>query len=78
MEGRNSASNTSNSVVCHNCDKDGHIARDCPKSKIKCYNCNELWHLEKYCRGAQESQMQSVWLVESHKYLNLILLRLTR
>ena len=27
MEGRKS--NTSNSVVCHNCDKDGHLARDC-------------------------------------------------
>ena len=51
MEGRKS--NTSNSVVCHNCDKDGHLARDCSKAKIKCYKCkcNELGHLAKYCRA---------------------------
>ena len=42
MEGRKGRSNTSNSVVCHNCDKDGHIARDCSKGKIKCYKCKEL------------------------------------
>ena len=49
MEGRKS--NTSYSVVCHNCDKDGHLARDCSKAKIKCYKCNELGHLAKYCRA---------------------------
>ena len=49
MEGRKS--NTSNSVVCHNCDKDEHLARDCSKDKIKCYKCNELGHLAKYCRA---------------------------
>ena len=36
MEDRKGRSNTSNSAVCHNCDKDGHIARDCSKGKIKC------------------------------------------
>ena len=49
MEGRRST--TSNSVVCHNCDKDGHLAHNCSKSKIKCFKCNELGHLAKYCRA---------------------------
>ena len=51
MKGRNTANNTSNNVVCHNCNKEGHIARDCPKNKVKCYNCNELGHLAKYCKA---------------------------
>ena len=49
MEGRRST--TSNSVVCHNCDKEGHLAHNCSKSKIKCFKCNELGHLAKYCRA---------------------------
>ena len=49
MEGRRST--TCNSVVCHNCDKDGHLAHNCSKSKIKCFKCNELGHLAKYCRA---------------------------
>ena len=49
MEGRRST--TSNSVVCHNCDKDGHLAHNCSKGKIKCFKCNELGHLAKYCRA---------------------------
>ena len=51
MEGRKS--NTSNSVVCHNCDIDGHLASDCSKAKIKCYKCSELGHLAKYCRATK-------------------------
>ena len=39
------------SIVCYNCDKDGHLTRDCSKAKIKCYKCNELGHLAKYCRA---------------------------
>ena len=49
MEGRRST--TSNSVVCHNCDKDGHLSHNCSKSKIKCFKCNELGHLAKCCRA---------------------------
>ena len=49
MEGRNTANNASNNVVCHNCNKEGHLARDC--FKIKCYNCQELGHLVKNCKA---------------------------
>ena len=66
MEGRRS--NTSNSVVCHNSDKDGHLAHNCSKTKIKCYKCNELARAScKVLQGAQGSQMQSVWSGEPHK-----------
>ena len=34
MEGRNTTSNTSNSVVCHNCNKEGDIVPDSLKIKL--------------------------------------------
>ena len=45
MEGRNTVSTTSNNVVCHNCQKSGHLARNC--FNVKCFNCRELGHLAK-------------------------------
>ena len=74
MEGRKS--NTSNSVVCHNCDKDGHLARDCSKAKIKCYKCNELGHLAKYCRALKGSD--AVGMVRRTTQVNLVLLQLRK
>ena len=43
-------------IICHNCGKPGHIARDCPNPPAKglgkgpqCYNCGEKGHIARNC-----------------------------
>ena len=37
-------------IVCFNCDRKGHIARDCDQEKKwKCYNCNKIGHRANEC-----------------------------
>ena len=36
--------------VFFNCNKAGHLARDCKFDKNKCYNCNKLGHLSPHCK----------------------------
>jgi hypothetical protein len=36
--------------VCHNCDKIGHISKNCKYKKKKCFKCNNFGHISYYCR----------------------------
>ena len=52
---------------CYNCNKEGHLARDCrlKSGGMVCYNCNELGHMAKQCQkpkgDATGGQMKSCW-----------------
>jgi len=48
---------------CYNCNKPGHIARDCPDSGNKtCYNCGKAGHISRDCDvgGGSSSMMGSI------------------
>ncbi|GAB5358224.1 hypothetical protein AAMO2058_000439700 [Amorphochlora amoebiformis] len=36
-------------MVCYECNKKGHLARDCPNSERKCWHCNQEGHLSRDC-----------------------------
>jgi hypothetical protein len=36
-------------VVCHNCQKPGHYARDCPQPPATCMYCHATDHETEYC-----------------------------
>jgi hypothetical protein len=40
-------------LVCNNCSKQGHVARDCrgPKGGRKCFTCNQPGHIQRDCPG---------------------------
>lgn len=49
---------------CYNCQKPGHMAKDCrvPKKKEtrKCYNCGLEGHLSKNCRKPKKNKIRKV------------------
>lgn len=42
---------------CFNCNKYGHIAKDCtePKREVICRNCGIAGHIQRYCKGSKGS-----------------------
>ncbi|KAL6550370.1 hypothetical protein OROMI_020858 [Orobanche minor] len=49
--GKASSSQTTNStIVCFNCDSDGHINTRCTVPACMCRSCGNLGHIQKYCR----------------------------
>ena len=59
---------------CYNCNRIGHLAKDCRKPKKKkeersknsrrCYNCNAPGHLAKDCRKPKKKKKEEVQTVE--------------
>ncbi|XP_046602593.1 uncharacterized protein LOC124296600 [Neodiprion lecontei] len=47
---------------CYNCNKDGHIARDCPSPKrvLTCYKCGGQGHISTRCTGNKERTVKAV------------------
>ena len=42
--------NLISAASCYNCNKPGHIARECPESGAKtCYNCGKNGHISRDC-----------------------------
>nr|XP_036232567.1 uncharacterized protein LOC118683567 [Bactrocera oleae] len=47
---------------CFKCDKEGHIARDCPEagsSKIICFKCNKKGHFAQQCKDQRDRMIKS-------------------
>ena len=34
---------------CYQCNRLGHMKRDCPTRNIKCFKCHRLGHITRYC-----------------------------
>lgn len=48
-----------NSVVrCSNCQRKGHLAKDCRSGKIICYKCNQEGHISTQCPLAIRAQLE--------------------
>ena len=45
-----SASRHNSRVVCYNCNKSGHVSREC-WSRVKCSNCSYMGHVAQNCRS---------------------------
>ncbi|KMQ88166.1 gag, partial [Lasius niger] len=44
----NSAAKTAKDIVCRNCQRKGHAAKDC-RSQVICYNCQQPGHTKPQC-----------------------------
>ena len=46
-------------IVCYNCGKPGHIAKDCKQDEcklIQCFSCREYGHMSRYCANNLNGQ----------------------
>lgn len=49
------------SGVCRICEKDGHLAKDCPDKKSPlCFNCHKEGHLTKDCKNNRVFDLSDV------------------
>ena len=63
LTGRWSATKREQSVVCHNCGKEGHIKPLCTEELRTCRGCGNRGHMVEFCRrsnGGPMSQQASV------------------
>lgn len=35
--------------VCYNCDREGHVGRQCTQPRVTCITCKRVGHLGKFC-----------------------------
>uniref|UniRef100_A0A0N5C0I4 RNA-directed DNA polymerase n=1 Tax=Strongyloides papillosus TaxID=174720 RepID=A0A0N5C0I4_STREA len=66
-------------IVCSNCDKAGHISRECNAPRATCEYCRREGHLMKYCfrktRGnSQPSNRRNFGGWKQHKYTIVVIL----
>lgn len=52
-----------NTILCYNCHKHGHIARNC--EKLLCYICSEAGHIAKNCPAGTLQRMQRMHIVKN-------------
>ncbi|CAL1672860.1 unnamed protein product [Lasius platythorax] len=55
----NSAAKTSKDIVCRNCQRKGHVAKDC-HSQVICYNCQQPGHTRPQCPSKSVEQSKAV------------------
>eukprot|EP00966_Prymnesium_polylepis_P061882 1435870-Prymnesium_polylepis.1 len=46
-------------LFCYNCDTQGHVLFDCPKSKVHCEECGERGHITKHCYVRNDKALPS-------------------
>ncbi|CAL1682462.1 unnamed protein product [Lasius platythorax] len=54
----NSAAKTAKDIVCRNCQRKGHAAKDC-RSQVICYNCQQPGHTRPQCLSKSGEQSKA-------------------